>query len=109
MERLKSAMDTVLLNIDGMEEAIAETGKLFTYLDALDNRLETTLEDLVTTPDGPERQALKAKARGIVAEYSAELDSDFFRDVDGDNGFAPVKIRAPAVAALQHVATALAA
>ncbi|RUS59676.1 hypothetical protein EGN72_13340 [Pseudorhodobacter sp. E13] len=109
MQTLKSAMDTALSNIEGMEEAIAETGKLFTYLDALDNRLENTLEDLVKTPDGPERQALKAKAREIIAEYSAELDGDFFRDVDGDNGFAPVKIRAPAVAALQQVSTALAA
>lgn len=109
MARLKSAMDSTLSNIEGMEEAIAETGKLFTYLDALDNRLENTLEDLVKTPDGPERQALKAKARDIIAQYSAELDGDFFRDVDGDNGFAPVKIRAPAVAALQQVATALAA
>ncbi len=109
MERLKTAMDSALSGIDGMEEAIAETGTLFSYLDALDSRLEDTLEALVQSPDGPEREALKAKARKIIAEYSAELDSGFFRDVDGDNGFAPVQIRGPAVAALQQVATALAA
>jgi hypothetical protein len=109
MGKLKSAMDTTLSGIEGMEEALSETNKLFTYLDALDNRLENTLEDLVKTPDGPERQALKAKARDIIDEYSDELDGEFFRDVDGDNGFAPVKVRAPAVAALQQVSNALAA
>lgn len=109
IEKLKSAMDSTLSGIEGMEEAMAETGKLFTYLDALDSRLENTLEELVKSPDGPERQALKTKARQIITEYSAELDGDFFRDVDGDNGFASVKVRGPAIAALEKVSAALAA
>lgn len=109
IETLRSAMDATLSAIDGMEEAVSETGKLFTYIDALDTRLETTLEAIARTPDGPERQTLLAKARAVVAEYSRELDSDFFRDVDGDNGFAPVKVRAPAVAALLQISAALAA
>jgi hypothetical protein len=107
--KLKSAMDAALANIDGMEGASSETGKLFSYLDTLDGRLEQTLDTLTNTPDGTDRQTLKAKARDIIAEYSAELDGDFFRDVDGDNGFAPVKLRGPAVSALQRIGAVLAA
>jgi hypothetical protein len=106
--KLKSAMDATLANIEGMEEAVGETGKLFAYLDNLDGRLEDTLENLVGTPDGPARQTLKADARKIIAEYSTELDSDFFRDVDGDNGFAPVQVRGLAVSALQRIGAVLA-
>lgn len=109
MTKLKSAMDAALRAAGGMEAALSHTGRLFDYLNTLDDRLETTLEALVTTGDGPAREGLKAKARQIIAEYNAELDSDFFRDVDGDNGFAPVKLRAPAMAALQGVSNALAA
>jgi hypothetical protein len=107
--KLKTAMDATLSKVPGLEEAIGETGKLFSYLDALDDRLETTLEALVVTPDGPARESLKAKARQVIAEYNSTLDNAFFRDVDGDNGFAPVTVRAPAIAALAQVSDALAA
>tara|TARA_R110002096_G_scaffold205630_2_gene391583 strand:+ start:10452 stop:12245 length:1794 start_codon:yes stop_codon:yes gene_type:complete len=107
--RLKNAMDTALGQVEGMESAIGETAKLFTYIEKLDNRLEKVLDKLTNTPDGPERQTLKSEARDIVAQYSTELDGEFFRDADGDNGFAQVSLRGPAVSALQRISAVLAA
>lgn len=107
--RLKNAMDTALSGVEGMESALGETGRLFGYLDKLDERLEQVLDDLTTTADGPERQALKARARGIIGEYSTELENEFFRDADADNGFVQISLRGPAVSALQRIGAVLAA
>jgi hypothetical protein len=86
----------------------AATQDLYDHISTLDDRLETTLETLVETPDGSERERLKTQAVGIVDQYTKALDSDFFRDVDDGNGFMTVAVRAPAVAALAEVSTALA-
>jgi len=107
--RLKTAMDAALGQVEGMESAVAETDKLFTYIERLDDRLEKVLDKLSSTADGPERQALKAEARDIITQYSTELDGEFFRDADGDNGFAQVTLRGPAVSALQRIGSVLAA
>jgi hypothetical protein len=106
--RLQTAMNEALAGVDGMEQAIAETGKLFDYIESLDIRLIGTLDSLVVEPEGPGREKLKNSARSIIAEYSAELDSPFFVDVDANNGFAPVKVRVPAMTVLKQVSAALA-
>ncbi|MEO0766653.1 MAG: hypothetical protein AAFY75_11605 [Pseudomonadota bacterium] len=81
--------------------------RLFTYLERLDGRLEDALEALVQEPDGDKREKLKADAARILAEYQAELNTDFFQAVDGNNGFKPVKVRSAAIASLGKVRSAL--
>jgi hypothetical protein len=106
--RLQAAMNAALAGVEGMELAISETGKLFDYIESLDIRLIGALDSLVVEPDGPGRERLKDSARSIIADYSAELDSPFFVDVDANNGFASVKVRGPAITVLKQVSAALA-
>ncbi len=106
--RLQAAMNAALAGVEGMELAISETGKLFDYIESLDIRLIGALDSLVVEPDGPGREKLKDSARSIIADYSAELDSPFFVDVDANNGFASVKVRGPAITVLKQVSAALA-
>lgn len=80
---------------------------LFTYLDALDSRLEDALEALVQEPDGTKREALKANASKILAEYLSELDTPFFKQVDSGNGFKAVNVRGAAIDTLKLVDGAL--
>lgn len=106
--KLKSAIDSTLSGIEGMEDVAAQTGTLFDHINGLDNRLEDALEALVEAPDGEKREQLKKTARDIISDYESELDSDFFRDVDGNNGFTPVAVRSTAIDALKSVRSALA-
>lgn len=106
LARLKSAIDAALRGAD-MGDAVSETDKLFGYLDVLDARLENKLEEITVAPAGPARDKLKAEARTIIAEYRTNLDSDFFKDVDGNNGFVPVSVRGAAISSLSSVASAL--
>lgn len=107
ISKLKSAIDKELSGIEGMEDAAAQTGKLFDHLSGLDDRLEATLEKLVETPDGSARETLKTQARGIIGDYQNELNSSFFQDVDTNNGFVNVAVRSTALDALKTVSAAL--
>ncbi|HSF64095.1 MAG TPA: hypothetical protein VLA78_06890, partial [Paracoccaceae bacterium] len=106
LSRLQAAIDKALKDAD-MAEATSETKRLFDYLGKLDDRLEKKLEQITVAPAGPGRDKLKAEARGIIAEYRTELDSDFFKDVDSNNGFVPVSVRGAAISSLTSVASAL--
>lgn len=106
LERLKAAIDKALTDAD-LADATSETDKLFSYIASLDGRLEDKLEEITVTPAGEKRDKLKADARKIIAEYRTELDSDFFKDVDGNNGFIPVSVRGAAITSLTSVAAAL--
>lgn len=103
---LKTAIDTATAGIDGLEDVPAKSGALFDYLEGFDTELETTLEKLVETPDGDDREQLKSEARRAIASYRDVLDTDFFKAVD-DNGFNKTDIRAGALASLQNVSAAL--
>lgn len=107
LEGLKSAIDAATAGIDGLDHVPSKTGVLFSYLDDIDGALEDTLETLVETPDGADREALKSQARQIIDQYKGVLDTDFFKAVDS-NGFANTNIRGAALASLQEVSTALA-
>lgn len=107
IEGLKSAIDGATAGIEGLEDVPAKSGVLFTYLDDIDGKLEDTLETLVETPDGPDREKLKSQARQIIDQYKGVLDTDFFQAVDS-NGFANTNIRGAALASLDEVSTALA-
>lgn len=99
----------ILKVCDGDEfPSIANDSKtLFTYLEALDSRLEDALEALVQEPDGTKREALKANASKILDEYLSELDTPFFKQVDSGNGFKTVNVRGAAIDTLKLVEGAL--
>ena len=101
--------DSILAVCQGEEfPTIAnDTKALFTYLDALDTRLEDALEALVQEPDGDKREKLKDDARKVLSEFQSELDTPFFQTVDGNNGFKPVNVRGAAIASLGKVNEAL--
>ncbi|MFY0648700.1 hypothetical protein [Sulfitobacter geojensis] len=108
LTKLQMAIEAQTNGIEGLEEIAQNTGVLFDYLDEIDASLETTLDALLGTPDGPEREKLKDEAIKIIGTYRTTLDSDFFKSVD-DNGFTNTAIRNTALTALFGVETALAA
>ncbi len=107
LEGLKSVIDQTTANMEGLEDVASKSGVLFTYLDDIDGKLEDTLESLVESADGPDREKLKSQARQIIDQYKGVLDTDFFKAVD-NNGFANTNIRGAALASLDQVSTALA-
>lgn len=106
IEGLKSAIDKATAGIDGLEEVPQKSAVLFDYLNDIDSNLEDTLEQLVETPDGDQRETLKKTARKIIEDYRGVLDTDFFKAVD-NNGFVSTNIRANALSSLQSVSAAL--
>jgi len=106
LEGLKTAIDKATAGIDGLEDVSANSGILFDYLNGIDSNLENTLEQLVESPDGAQRESLKSAARKIIDEYRDVLDTDFFQAVD-DNGFVKTNIRANALSSLQEISVAL--
>lgn len=106
LEGLKSAIDAATSGIEGLEDVPSKSGVLFDHLKNIDSSLEDTLEQLVETPDGEQRETLKRAARDIINSYRVALDTDFFKAVD-DNGFAATNIRADALTSLQEVSAAL--
>ncbi|WP_109465075.1 hypothetical protein [Albibacillus kandeliae] len=105
---LKSAIDSMTADVEGLEDVSSKTSSLFNYLNDIDSNLEDTLEQLVEAPEGDARDKLKAKARQIVDSYRGVLDGEFFKDVD-NNGFVQTNIRGAALASLGEVSDALAA
>jgi len=107
---LGKLQNAIISQCQGEEyEGIADdTKELFEYLDALDDKLENALEALVQEPDGKKREELKKKARSILSDFQAELETPFFKDVDGNNGFTTVSVRGTALPALSAVNSALA-
>lgn len=106
LEGLKLAIEQATAGVEGLEEIPAKSDILFSYLDGMDSSLEDTLEQLVETADGTQRETLKSAARKIIDDYRGVLDTDFFKAVD-DNGFASTSIRANALGSLQEVSAAL--
>lgn len=84
-----------------------DTKALFGFIEGIDARLEQTLDDLTTEPDGGKRERLKQAARQVLMEYQGELSAPFFQDVDSNNGFAQVNVTGAATKALAEVEDAL--
>ncbi|MDK3074821.1 hypothetical protein QO034_17170 [Sedimentitalea sp. JM2-8] len=108
MTDLKSAIDTATANVDGFEDVPKKSGILLDHIDDIDSGLETTLDQIVKTPDEAKREELKAGARKIIETYRGVLDTDFFKAVD-NNGFIKTNIRGSALDSLQKVSAALSA
>ncbi len=82
-------------------------GTLVKYIDQLDARLEAKLDAIVNAAVG-ERDRLKADARGLITEYLAVLQGDFFKDVDNGNGFVSVSVTSTAQSMLRGISGVLA-
>ncbi|MEW9921705.1 hypothetical protein AB2B41_19020 [Marimonas sp. MJW-29] len=106
--KLQMVITAKAREIGGLEDIAQNASVLVEYLDDLDNSLEDTLNRLLETPDGLEREALKKEAITIITNYRGTLDDEFFRAVD-QNGFTDTRIRGRALDALSGVETALAA
>lgn len=85
----------------------ASSGTPIDHINAFDDGLEQTLKAVANTPDGPAREALKARAKQIISAYQGEIGSDFFADIDGPEGNLDLAVRSTAVAALNEVTKAL--
>ncbi len=106
--KLKMAIEVQTRGVEGLEEIGQNASVLLDYLEEIDTSLEASLEQLVTAPDGPQREKLKDAATKIIGTYRTTLDTEFFKSVD-DNGFTKTSIRSTALTALAEVETALAA
>lgn len=106
MTRLKGVVLAMSKTDEDHEGIAASVDDLFAPLQSLDDRLEAALEDLVETPEGPERTRAKNRAASLAAQYRAQLDTPFFQEID-DNPFAPVAVRSTAASALTEIETAL--
>ncbi|MFK7751579.1 MAG: hypothetical protein AB8B51_03425 [Sedimentitalea sp.] len=106
LNELKSAIDAATVGIAGLEQVSSKSGALLDHLISFDTKLQDTLDKLSKAPQGTDREALSATARGLVGAYETELNTPFFKAVD-DNGFVKTNIRSAALAALQQVGAAL--
>lgn len=106
IENLKSEIDKVTANIEGLEDVPSKSGVLFEYLNDIDKDLEETLDRMTQAADADSRDKLKSDARQIITTYKGVLDTDFFKAVD-DNGFIKTNIRSSALASLDKVDAAL--
>ncbi len=61
------------------------------------------------TPAGKVRDDLKKDAVAAIEAYQSALSSEFFADVDKNNGFAPVSITSTAVNSLSTISKVLTA
>ena len=82
-------------------EILAEVGRV-------DDRLQGVLDRLTVAPEGRERDALKREATGVIADYRQILAGGIFPLLK-NNPFTTVAVTETADAALNVVATALAA
>lgn len=109
MARLQNAIVSTCSDDEDLAEVVAAVPRLMDYLTALDERLETKLDEIVNAPAGPGRDKAKVEARQILADYQAELETPFYQVVDNGNGFQPVAIASQARSALADIAKVLAA
>ncbi|MCV2868168.1 hypothetical protein OEW28_05955 [Defluviimonas sp. WL0002] len=107
MAKLESAIVSVCAGDPELAPIAAEASELRKRLDVFDARLEDVLDRITNTPEGDQRSALKVEARAAIRDYSSALESDFFAEVDDDNGFVQVAVAASARKALDAIAKVL--
>ncbi|MEM6658906.1 MAG: hypothetical protein AAF625_12535 [Pseudomonadota bacterium] len=77
------------------------------HVAGLDGRLEKALTAIINADAGDMRDKGKTTAVKVLDEFRKELNSDFFKKVDSQNGFAEVAIAKTAHTALNEVSNAL--
>lgn len=109
LDKLVKAIQAACANDEELKDLSQNAAGLTEYLMQFDERLENALEDIIASPPGAQRDALKKQAVGIIDGYRGVLSADFFKDVDENNGFANVKVTATASASLAAISKVLAA
>ncbi len=107
MAKLESAILSACAGDAELAPIATEVTSLRARLDVFDTRLEDVLDEITNTPEGAARSALKVQARGALDDYVKALESDFFLDVDDENGFVQVAVAASARKALGAIAKVL--
>lgn len=107
LAKLQDAIAAACQADEDLQDLAGEVGTLTGYLAKLDDRLEDKLDNVVQAPPGDQRDACKTEALAMVTEYQAELQSDFFQDVDSNNGFVDIAVASTAVSALDEIAAVL--
>lgn len=111
MSEMKKLEDEIISVCSGREElapVAADARSLSKRLEVFDAKLEDILDAITNSEEGERREKLKAAARKQIGTYAAALNEDFFKDVDGNNGFANVAVAGTARASLQQIAKAIA-
>ena len=106
--RLQDSINKALAD-EGIDDDMPEVDALFGYIEKLDQRLEVKLGEIVNSDAGDTREKLKIEARSLIAEYNNELNSDFFKDVDDNNGFVQLAVASTARNVLNDLSKVLAA
>jgi len=107
LKKLQDAISAACKEDPDLVDMAGMVTDLDNYLKGLDARLEDRLDDVVKAAQGEEREEKKGVARDLLAEYQKELQSDFFSDVDGNNGFVTISVASTANAALAEIADVL--
>jgi hypothetical protein len=92
---------------DDADDIQAASDEIMAEVEQLDDRLQDILDDITNSEPGRGRDALRARAAGVVAEYQALLSSGLFARID-QNPFKPVSVAAGARAALAAISRTLA-
>ncbi len=108
MKKLEGAISAVCGGNPDLAQIVSQVTSLSERLNAFDTQLEDILEQITVTPEGDARSALKRDAQAKIAEYQNTLNSDFFNDVDTNNGFANVNVASAAKEKLGTISKALA-
>lgn len=107
LAKLEAAIVAACAGDPELAPIAAEASEMTRRLAVFDERLEDILDAITNTPEGDRRTALKAEARTALKEYQGALETDFFKDVDNDNGFVSVAVAASARKSLDAIAKVL--
>jgi hypothetical protein len=103
IDQLRKVIIATASGIPGMAE---ETMRLYDYLAVLEsNELEQAVDALASQSETGAADA-DAQMRVVCAwihAYRDEIDTDFFKDVDENNGFVKVRVRALALESLDRI------
>lgn len=105
--RLKAEIAKVCAGDPELEPVVKSVSELDRYILVLDGKLEDKLADIVKSEAGEDRDSHKKSAIDLIGAYESELESDFFSEVDSNNGFTQVAVTATAKAALSQIRAVL--
>ncbi|MEX0286790.1 MAG: hypothetical protein AB3N23_19460 [Paracoccaceae bacterium] len=101
-------LETIIRATMGDDEDFDMNGSLTQHLTNLDESLSDALDAVVNAPEGPDRVRARDSARGVLDQFQAALNDDFFADIDNNSGFGSVAVAGTARKALGEIKKALA-
>ncbi|MEM1431407.1 MAG: hypothetical protein AAGG09_18280 [Pseudomonadota bacterium] len=108
MKKLEDSIKSMVSSDPELSAIGDNVGLLSDRLKPFDTRLEDILDAITNEADGEARERLKQEAIAKINEYKTELSSEFFQDVDSNNGFMGVSVRTAANNSLDSIAKVLA-